>query len=103
VEEILIFLGAIVLVFLPALALTMRITIRPLVEALIRLREGWNAPSLQVPPHLEQRLNRMETELGDVGRAVERLGASLEFDRQLRGGDEPRQPLPPLPPDASRG
>jgi hypothetical protein len=79
-DEIIILLVTLVVIVVPALAVTARIAVRPLVEAIIRLREGLAGP----PPGVRsEELQAIRDELADLRRTVERLAEIRQFDRQL--------------------
>lgn len=81
--DLLWFIAVIIFLFIPALAVTVRFALRPMVEAIIRLREGLvGNPSA----FLEVRLGQLEAELTDVRNTVEQLAETQQFDRQLHPG-----------------
>jgi hypothetical protein len=86
-EEMLIVMGSIVLVFIPALALTARFALKPIVEAIIRLREGFTSTPREVAS--DQRLLRMEQQLSALQRRLDEVEKAGTFERQLgRGNDQ---------------
>jgi hypothetical protein len=68
---------------IPALGLTARLAIQPVVEAILRLRESFAIPP---SPVSDERLQRLEAEVGRIARAVERLQDAGDFERGLRSG-----------------
>lgn len=76
-----------VVVVLPVLAVTFTITARyaarPIVDAIIRLRELSGPPAAQT----EARIAAVEQELRQLREGFERLASAMEFDAQLRAGD----------------
>ncbi len=86
-----------VVVVLPALtvtaALAARFAVKPIVEAIIRLKELAGSPA--VTPQLEARMGAVESEMHELRTLVERVVAAVEFDAQVRAGngaDTPRLP-----------
>ena len=63
----------------PALALAARLAIRPILDAIDRLREGV-ASSGRLP---DPRVQALETEVTRLSREVQRLSESEAFHRQL--------------------
>jgi hypothetical protein len=63
----------------PALALAARMTIRPLLDAMDRFREGVTVSSRNPDP----RVDALEAEVVRLSREVERLSESEAFHRQL--------------------
>ncbi len=84
VDEIAGILALLALVVVPALALTARFTLKPIVEAIIGLREGLMGRRPDEDVH--QRLAVIETELAELGSAVRRLADIHEYDRKLASG-----------------
>lgn len=84
-----------VVVVLPCLAATLAITARfaarPIVDAIIRLRE-LSGPS---QPQMEQRIGAVEEELRQLRSGFERLASAIEFDAQLRAADKGNTPRLP--------
>jgi hypothetical protein len=81
---------------LPALALTSRFALKPIVEAIIMLREGL-AGGKKPDEDVQHRLGMIEAELSELGSAVRRLADAHEYDRQLaspRGGNGENSPEP---------
>ncbi|HEX8695794.1 MAG TPA: hypothetical protein VF746_25485 [Longimicrobium sp.] len=71
---------------IPALAIAARIAIRPVAEAILRLREASAAPPN--PSISAQRFAALEAEVMTLRDRVEDLSESAAFDRQLRAGGE---------------
>ena len=68
------------LVIIPALGLTARLAIKPVVDAIVRLKETFaSAPD----PLVERRLLELEAELRATQREVQRLKEGQAFDRAL--------------------
>jgi hypothetical protein len=74
-------LAAIVIFFIPALAVSARFALRPIVEAIIRLREAFVDPPSR--PQLEARLESIEAELRFVRQATERALAAAEREKLI--------------------
>ncbi len=86
-----------VLIVLPALTLTTalaaRFAAKPIVEAIIKLKELAGTPA--ATPQLETRMGAVESEMRELRTLVERVVAAVEFDAQIRAGngaDLPRLP-----------
>lgn len=84
VDDLLAVMALLALVVVPALALTARFTLKPIVEAIIGLREG--LIGRRPDEDVQQRLAMIEAELADLGSAVRRLAEVHEYDRKLAGG-----------------
>ncbi len=95
-EELLKAVTVLALVIIPALALTLGLTARfaarPIVDAIVKLRE-LSAPN--PAPQLEARLGAVENEMQELRGLVERVVAAVEFDAQIRAGNGAE--LPRLP------
>ncbi len=65
-----------------AVGITARLTIRPIVEAIVRLRESFPAPSASALS--AGRLAELEAEVSSLRQAVTQLAEEAAFDRQLR-------------------
>lgn len=68
---------------IPALGFTARFALKPIVEAIIRLKEAF--PAAAIAPQQEQRLASLEAELHQVHALLERVLERREFDAQLSG------------------
>ncbi len=86
-----------VLVIIPALTVTgavaARFAVRPIVDAIARLRE-LSAPAAALPPAAEARLGAVELEMREMRDAIERIAAAVEFDARLRAGSDVAPRLP---------
>ena len=85
-EEIIIFMAMVVLVFIPALAITARFTLNPLVDAILRLREGLGGNAVRPQPEAEERLRRIEADLAEVRVLLAEVAEKSRFDRELGTG-----------------
>lgn len=74
----------------PALALAARLTIRPVLEAIDRLREGVAVSSRLADP----RVDTLQAEVIRLSKEVQRLSESEAFHRQLleTPSDDPKLP-----------
>lgn len=71
-------------VLVPVVGFTARFALKPVVEAIVRIRDGQG--STQGVPLLERRMELLEQELQSLSgmrREVERLGEAQEFQMQL--------------------
>jgi len=89
-EEIIGVLAFLSLVFIPALALTARFAMKPIVESIVKLREAFNLP---VGPNQDNflQIERLEREVAELKRDVEQLQVEREFDKQLLRKTSPQQ------------
>lgn len=78
----------------PLLSLSVRLAIRPMVDAVRQLREAFDALSPAAPAD-ETRLTRLEAEIRELRSRIEDVNEGLEFDRKLR--DPSAQASPALP------
>ena len=85
----------VVVVVIPTLAATLalvaRFAARPIVDAIVRLRELSGPP----PAQLENRIAAVEQELRQLRDGFERLATVVEYDAQLRAPDGGRVPRLP--------
>lgn len=81
-EEIMGFLAIGALIVVPALAISIRISLKPIVEAVLRLHEGLNRSRAEPRPDGEQARLREQVELLEV--KVQKLMESEAFYRELR-------------------
>lgn len=66
----------------PALAIGARLAIRPVVDAIVRLRESFAPPGVAAP---DPRLAALEAEVARLRREVRRLSQAEAFARELEG------------------
>lgn len=72
-------------VLIPISGLTARFALKPIAEAVARMREAQGtAREVDV---LEQRVALLERQISTMETDIERLEATSEFDRQLRSGE----------------
>lgn len=83
VDEFLAIVAVFALIVIPALALTARYALRPIVEAIVVLRDGLAGP--RVDEEVHHRLSVIESELSELSGAVRRLVEVQQYDRQLVG------------------
>jgi len=72
-------------VLIPISGLTARFALKPVVEAVARMRESQGSP--REVAILEQRVALLEQQLSNVETDVNRLEESRDFERQLRAGE----------------
>ncbi len=72
-------------VLIPISGLTARFALKPIAEAVARMRESQG--SSREVAILEQRVALLEQQLSNVETDVNRLEESREFERQLRSGE----------------
>jgi hypothetical protein len=88
------------LVVVPALGITARIVLKPIVDAMVRLREGGVLPTLGAAKmeneflHLREELRQMRDEMAQLQGTMSGLKDAEDFSRALR---EPAPPQPMLP------
>ncbi len=73
-------LSMVVLTAIPVMAISVRIALKPVAEAIVRLREGFSGESRALEA---RRLERIEAELDGLRAEVERLREVDEFHRSL--------------------
>jgi len=80
----------IVLIMIPVVGLTARMAMKPIVEAVVRLRESSGAGGAASSDvlALQQRVAVLEQQLQGVESTVQHLAEVRQFDRQLSGGSE---------------
>lgn len=71
------------IVVLPALAITVRLALKPIVEAVVRLAEGLNGSGGLRPRDLDPGVGRMQEELAELQRKVADLEAAESFHQEL--------------------
>jgi hypothetical protein len=87
VDEFLAIVAVFALIVIPSLALTARYALRPIVEAIVVLRDGLAGRRIDEDVH--QRLAVIESELSECSGAVRRLVEVQQYDRQLAGRSSP--------------
>lgn len=93
VDDIMELMLFIVLVVLPLLGVTMRFTLKPLIQAVIQLSEGLNRSIGSDDPAA---LERMQEELSELHHKVAELEASNTFYRELVDPQSPSDPTAPI-------
>lgn len=80
-------------IVLPALGLTARFALKPIVEAILRLKDGGVLPGDSGPAaemrQLREEVHALRHELGQVRTDVERLQDADTFNRALADGSSP--------------
>jgi hypothetical protein len=74
--------------------LAARFALKPIVDAIIRVKDAFPPPAPAAAPLQEQRLAAVEDELRQLREGFDRLASAVEFEAQLRAG-APAQRLPP--------
>jgi hypothetical protein len=87
---------AAIIVGIPLLGITARLVLKPVVDALIRLREAGmiSGVAQQQQVLADRRLTDMQEEIHNLQQSMRRLVEAEAFNRQL-GAGEKRAPLPP--------
>ncbi len=86
-------IAAIGIVLIPSIGLTARFALKPIVEAIVRLKDAF-PQGAGTTPQVEQRLAAVEDEMRQLRDGFERLASAVEFDAQLRAGAAPSPSLP---------
>ena len=92
------------LVVLPALALTARFALKPIVDAILRLKEGGVLPGSSLPagaqdlPLLVTEVRHLRDEMAQLQQTVAQLQDAASFDRSL--AERPAAPQIAPPPEA---
>ena len=81
-------------VLIPIVGLTARFALKPIVEAIARMREARAGGAGRELAVLEQRVSLLEQQYQSLDTTVERLGEIKDFDRQLTAGGTPAS-VPP--------
>lgn len=89
-EDVIVATGIVILIFVNAFALTARFALRPIVEAIIQLRQGLTSDSHGSIS--ADRIVAIEGELAEIRRDIRKLAEVREFDWELSGGND-RGPL----------
>lgn len=75
-------------VLIPIAGLTARFALKPIVEAIARMREAQSGTSAREVGLLEQRVALLEQQHQALEHEVDRLSELRDFDRQLTSGDK---------------
>jgi hypothetical protein len=75
-------------ILIPIAGLTARFALKPIVEAIARMREVQAGTSAREVGLLEQRVALLEQQHQALEHEVERLSEMRDFDRQLTSGDK---------------
>ncbi len=86
-------IAAIGIVLIPSIGLTARFALKPIVEAIVRLKDAFPQADAATP-QVEQRLLAVEEEVRQLRQGFDRLATAVEFDTQLRAGAGPGPSLP---------
>ncbi len=92
-RDILPWIFGIIVFGVPAVALSVRIAARPLLEGLAHLRQAGHAPAPDALP--DPRIDALQGEMAALRERVDRLGAVEDFYAQLQAPGSPAPP--PLP------
>lgn len=79
-EDIVAIISLTVLIGIPVLAISVRIALKPVVEAIVRVREGFSTETAALQA---RRFERLEGEMDGLRAEVERLREAEEFQRRL--------------------
>ncbi len=95
--KLIVFLAVFVLPVLAAtIILTSRFALKPIVDAVLRLREGMDVrPAL--PPAEVQRIAAVEDEMHELRGEVRELRDAVDFHTRLRAGEPGQPPAARLP------
>ncbi len=102
-KDILPWIFGIIVFGVPAVALSVRIAARPLLEGLAHLRQAAHPPLPDGAP--DPRVDALQAEVSTLRERVDRLAAVEEFYAQLQApaGAAGRAPASPAPPPLPRG
>jgi TolA-binding protein len=75
-------------VLIPIVGLTARFALKPIVEAIARMREAQAGSTGRELGVLEQRVALLEQQYQQLDTTVDRLAEMKDFDRQLTSGDK---------------
>lgn len=75
-------------VLIPIVGLTARFALKPIVEAIARMREAQTGTAGRELNVLEQRVALLEQQYQQLDTTVERLSEMKDFDRQLTAGEK---------------
>lgn len=88
-EELVMMFLMFVILGIPAMGFTARFALKPIVEAIIRLREAFAPPTGTGVGLQERRLAAIEEELGAIRGQLERLEGTAFVKELKSGGGEP--------------
>jgi hypothetical protein len=71
------------IILIPVAGLTARFALKPIVEAVARLRDGQAGASGRELAIMEQRVALLEQQVQSMESALDRIGSARDFDRQL--------------------
>lgn len=83
-KDVMAFMAFMAIVFIPALAITARFALKPIVESIVRLREAFSAGPKQPPLPDPDQLRLLQVEVADLRLSVEHLREVVEFERALK-------------------
>jgi len=92
IEFVFALLLLVTVVILPALAITARIALKPVISAILQLNEGLTGGSGTAD--LVRRVSALEETVGGLEAEVERIAEIKTFDRRLEPGPGGRGALP---------
>ena len=75
-------------VLIPIAGLTARFALKPIVEAIARMKEAQSGTAAREVSLLEQRVALLEQQHQALEHEVDRLAELRDFDRQLTSGDK---------------
>ena len=75
-------------VLIPVAGLTARFALKPIVEAVARMKEAQSGSTGRELNVLEQRVSLLEQQYQALDSTVERIAEIKDFDRQLTAGDK---------------
>ena len=82
----------------PALGITARLVLRPMVDSIVRLIEAFNA---RIPLDGDSRIAHLEQEVQFLRSSVRQLSEGAAFDREIQDGSRGPISLPPRPTDGT--
>jgi hypothetical protein len=82
IKDLIILMGATTLVFVPALAITARLAMKPIVENIIKLREAFGV-STSATSNRDQEIRLLRAEIDELRAQVDELKSLREFDHAL--------------------
>src|SRR5687768_3615582 len=82
VKDLVILMGATSLIFVPALAITARFAMKPIVENIIKLREAFGM-SASATSNRDQDIRQLRAEIEELRSVVHELRSLRDFDHAL--------------------